>query len=308
MYESFYGFSAKPFSLLPDADFLYPSKAHKRVVNMLEYGVISQAGFVVISGEVGAGKTTIVRRFLKNAGPQVVIGSITNPSASLGRLLVWIAHAFDIKTQTQDATDLYNGFVSFLLEQYAKGKRTILVIDEAQNLTMEMLEELRMLSNVNNERDMLLQVVLVGQPELLHALKKPELRQFVQRISVHYHLGPLSAPETAAYIRYRVTRVKGDPHLFDDEACAAVYRFTGGVPRLINLLCDHALVYGFSEDMKNIPAVLVAEVAIDRGRSGLSAFVNVPDAFSPEKFQAELKPILAQIQNPQSSSGEKAAS
>lgn len=295
MYESFYGLSGKPFSLLPDADSVFPSKRHRRAMTLLEYGVATQAGFVVISGEVGAGKTTIVRHFLKSIGDNVTVGVITNPSASIGRLLDWIAFAFDLKEREAEDTALYHAIVDFLLAQYALGKRTILIVDEAQNLTATMLEDLRMLSNVNNEGDMLLQIVLVGQPELLATLKQPELRQFVQRITVHCHLDPLSPAETAAYIRYRLKLVGGAADLFDDEACAAVYRFTGGVPRLINLLCDQALVYGYSQDMRRIPFETVAEVAIDRSQFGLSAFINVPKELSASKLKDEMKPTLDAI-------------
>ncbi|MDD3370894.1 MAG: AAA family ATPase, partial [Alphaproteobacteria bacterium] len=173
-------------------------------MTLLEYGIESQAGFVVISGEVGAGKTTVVRRFLKSARSDLVIGVIVNPSASTGKLMDWIVNAFEIKKSGLSDTDLYNSIVDFLLAQYALGKRCVLVVDEAQNLTPPMLEDLRMLSNVNNEKDMLLQIVLLGQPEFLETLKKPELRQFVQRITVHSHLDPLTAPECSAYIRYRL--------------------------------------------------------------------------------------------------------
>ncbi len=261
-------------------------------MTLLDYSVAAQAGFVVISGEVGAGKTTIVRRFLKNVDSSIVIGAINNPSPSMGRLFEWIAFAFDIKAPSgADDTTLYNAVVEFLLAQYAQGKHAILVVDEAQNLSAATLEELRMLSNVNNEGDMLLQIVLVGQPELLHTLKRPELRQFVQRITMHCHLDPLTPAETAAYIRYRLGLVGGSPDLFDDEACAAVYHFTGGVPRLINLLCDQSLVYGFSEDMPRMRFEIVAEVAIDRSSYGLSAFLNVPPVLDAAKLKRELQPI-----------------
>ena len=298
MYEGFYGLSEKPFSLLPDASFLFPSKHHRRAINLLEYGMATQAGFVVISGEVGAGKTTIIRRFLKNISPKVTVGVITNPSASIGRLLGWISQAFDMKERDEEDAVLYNTFMAFLLEQYAQGKHTVLIIDEAQNLTAPMLEDLRMLSNVNNERDLLLQIVLVGQPELLDTLKRPDLRQFVQRISVHCHLSTLPPAETAAYIRHRLAHVGGTPNLFDDEACAAVYHFSGGIPRLINLLCDQSLVYGFSEDLKRITIETVAEVAIDRGRFGLSAFQNVPEVYAADKLRDEIKGAFDEIRCP----------
>jgi type II secretory pathway predicted ATPase ExeA len=182
-----------------------------------------------------------------------------------------------------------------LLEQYAQGKRTVLIIDEAQNLRPEMLEELRMLSNVNNEKDQLLQMVLVGQPELLDILKRPDLRQFVQRISVHCHLDPLSPAETAAYIRHRLQVVGGKPDLFDDTACAAVHYFTGGVPRLINLLCDQALMYGFSEDQSYITFITVSEVVSDRNRMGLSAFRETPKERTASQLLLDLKPVLVEM-------------
>jgi len=272
MYEQFFGLSELPFSLLPDAAFLFPSRRHARAMNMLDYGLLTQAGFIVITGEVGAGKTTVVRRFIKQAGPDVALGLITNPSETLGRLLQWVALAFDLNEPSTDEAQLYHAFVDFLLAQYAQGKHTVLIIDEAQNLSAAMLEELRMLSNVNNEKDQILQIVLVGQPELLVTLKSPHLRQFVQRIAVHCHLDPLTVQETAAYVRYRLKLVGGDPALFSDEACASVYYFTSGVPRLINLLCDQALVYAFSEDQRTVSPQTVAEVARDKEKMGLNPF------------------------------------
>lgn len=277
MYENFYQLTGKPFSLLPDADFLYLSKWHRRVVNLLDYGIVTQAGFIVVTGEVGAGKTTIIRRYLKDAGNNIAVGVITNSSQSLGNLLSWIAMAFELDyKEAKDTILLYSLFIEFLLAQYAAGKRTVLIIDEAQNLHADMLEELRMLSNVNNEKDQLLQIILVGQPELLDTLKRNELRQFVQRISVHCHLEALQADDTAAYIRHRLAVVSGKPELFDDEACASVHYYTGGIPRLINLLCDQALVYGFSEDKPTIDAAIVREVAADRAGGGLSPFRAAP--------------------------------
>lgn len=295
MYQSFFGLSAMPFSLLPDADFLYPSRRHRRVINLLDYGTMTQAGFMVVTGEVGAGKTTVVRRYLKSVGPEVAIGLMTNPNQAFGSLLSWIAMAFEIPTLGADDAKLYHAFVDFLLAQYAKGKRTVLVIDEAQNLEAERLEELRMLSNVNNEKDQLLQVVLVGQPELLDRLRKPELRQFVQRIAVHCHLDPLDPAETAAYIRYRLGLVGGAPTLFSDEACAAVHFFTGGVPRLINLLCDQAMVYAFSEDRPQITPEIVAEVATDRAQGGLSPFKPLPEGWAPWRLSGDTAEALKAI-------------
>jgi len=296
MYKEFYGLSGMPFSLLPDADFLFPSRRHRRAINLMDYGIETQAGFMVITGEVGAGKTTVVRRYIKNAQQDVVVGVVTNPSQTLGRLLNWVAMAFDFKDTDQDDAKLYHAFVAFLLEQYGSGKRTVLIIDEAQNLSAAMLEDLRMLSNVNNEKDQLLQIILVGQPELLETLKRPDLRQFVQRIAVHCHLDPLNPPETAAYIHHRLEMVGGSPDLFSDEACAAVHFFTGGVPRLINLLCDQSMVYGFSEDQPHISSEIIAEVALDRAGSGLSPFHAVPEGWDAWRLPQDTAAILKAIQ------------
>lgn len=295
MFEDFYGLSGKPFSLLPDSDFLFLSRRHSRAINLLDYGMLTQAGFIAITGEVGAGKTTIIRRYLKGADPDVKVGLITNPTASLGHLLSWVATAFELNAVGKDDAALYNLFIEFLLAQYALGKRTVLIIDEAQNLKADTLEELRMLSNVNNEKDQLLQIVLVGQPELLDTLNLPQLRQFAQRISIHCHLSPLAAAETAAYIRHRLHVVGGAPEIFDDTACAAIHYFTGGVPRLINLLCDQAMVYGFSEDRPTINFELIAEVVLDRNSSGLNVFRELSIGWTPVALLGELQPILQEI-------------
>ena len=288
MYESYYGLSGRPFSLLPDADFLYLSKQHRMALNLLEYGMLTQAGFVVITGEVGAGKTTIVRRFLKTAASDLTIGVITNTNKSLGKLLTWVAMAFDLDHRGRDYIKHYNRFVEFLLTQYAAGKRTLLIIDEAQNMTPAVLEELRMLSNVNNEKDQLLQTVLVGQPELLETLKRPELRQFVQRIAVHYHLTGLDDFETEEYIHHRLGVVGGRADLFDHQACAAVHYFSGGIPRLINLLCDVALVYGYSSELTRIDYDTVLDAVDDRARQGLSSFRPMPEGIDRAALKAEL--------------------
>lgn len=288
MYESFYKLTGKPFSLLPDAESLYLSKRHRMAINLLDYGMETQAGFIVISGEVGAGKTTVIRHYLKNAGDDVKVGVITNSNKSFGKLLTWVAMAFELDHRGRDYAKLYNRFVDCVLAQYAQGKRTVLIIDEAQNFRAETLEELRMLSNMNNGKDVLLQIVLVGQPELLDTLRKPELRQFVQRIAVHCHLDPLNPAETAHYIRHRLLVVGGSPELFDDTACAAVYYFTGGVPRLINLLCDLALVYAFSDSLSHIGIESVIDAVADRNRSGLSPFRAIPEGLSGEGVVAEI--------------------
>jgi type II secretory pathway predicted ATPase ExeA len=267
MYESFYGLTGSPFSLLPDADFLYPSKRHRRAINALEYGILTQAGFV---------------------------GVITNSSASLGQLLHWVSSAFNLDTH-KEPVELYDQFIAFLLSQYAKGKRTALVVDEAQNLSAEMLEELRMLSNVNNEKDQLLQIILLGQSELLQTLKRPDLRQFVQRIVIHCHLDSLSPPETASYIHHRLGVAGAKAIIFHDMACAAVHYFSYGVPRLINLLCDQTMMYGYSDDLKTISYQTVVDVVKDRQQSGLSPFRTLPESWTWAMTPLELTELVDDI-------------
>jgi len=295
MYESFFGLSGNPFSLLPDANFLYLSKRHNHVLNLLEYGSLTHSGFMVITGDVGAGKTTVIRHFMRDLPGEITVGLITNPSKGLGSLLAWITKTFEIEGLGRDDASMYHAFIAFLVDEYAKDRRVVIIIDEAQNLPSDMLEELRMLSNVNNESDQLLQIVLVGQPELLATLKRPDLRQFVQRISAHCNLTALDAYETAAYIRYRLGVVGGSDAIFDDIACAAAYFFTFGVPRLINMLCDQALMYAFAEDEKFVTFYTVLEVVNDRSTSGLTAFRAVANDQPQDDLLQELETILDQI-------------
>jgi type II secretory pathway predicted ATPase ExeA len=289
MYEAYYGFRERPFSLIPDPDFLYLSRGHAMALSLLEYGLTEQTGFVVISGEVGSGKTTLVRRLLNDASDDLTVGLITNTHRSFGELLQWISLAFDLDYRGKDKVQLYQNFVDFMLDQYAAGRRVVLIIDEGQNLEVDALEELRMLSNVNAGKDYLLQVVVVGQPELLEKLRRPELRQFVQRISVDHHLKPMELQDTIGYIRHRLEVAGGDPAIFDELACCAVQYFSGGVPRLINILCDHSLVYGFAEDKPRIDIDTVIEVAEDRKHGGLGPFRTDGEGASRDEIKTLIK-------------------
>jgi len=269
MYESFYGFREKPFSLLPDAGFLYLSSKHRMALTLLEYGLMNQAGFTVISGDIGTGKTTLVRQLLDNIDPQITVGLISNTHRTFGDLMQWIALAFALPHQGKDKVQLYREFMDFIIDEYAQGRRTVLIVDEAQNMSTETLEELRMLSNVNADKDQVLQVVLVGQRELRDTLRQPDLVQFAQRIGVDYHLEPLNQEETGDYIQHRCRIAGGNPELFSEQARRAVFEHTSGVPRLINLLCDTALVYGYAEQREQLDAELVHDVARDKQRGGL---------------------------------------
>ena len=267
MYEKFYGLQGKPFSLLPDPEFLYPSKKHRMALTLLEYGLMNQASFSVITGDIGTGKTTLIRQLLNQMERDMVVGLITNTHPSFGELLQWILLAFNLECGSKDKVEMYKTFMEFLIQQYAANRRTVLIVDEAQNMGPQALEELRMLSNVNSEKDQLLQVILAGQPGLRDNLRDPRLEQFAQRISVDYNLEPLNPEETREYIRHRLNIAGGSPDIFDDEACAAVFRYSGGIPRLVNLLCDTALVYGYAEQTHRIGASLVEDVARDKQQS-----------------------------------------
>lgn len=290
MYESFYGFREKPFSLLPDASFLYLSEKHRMALTLLEYGLMNQAGFTAITGQIGTGKTTLIRHLLTKMEQQHRVGLISNTHRSFGELLQWILMAYGLPHAGKSRVEMYQDFMNFIISQYGAGKRTILIVDEAQNMASETLEELRMLSNVNADKDQVLQIILVGQKELRETLRQPDLIQFAQRIAVDYHLDPLQAEETPEYIRHRLGKAGGDPELFEEAACAHIHQASGGVPRLINLLCDTALVYGFAEQAARIGAELVEDVIRDKQQGGL--FPSQPERPLNPMGSIESDPIV----------------
>lgn len=236
---------------------------------MLQYGVVSQAGFTVIAGEIGCGKTTLIRHLLNHLDRDVTVGLISNTQHRIGELMQWVLLAFGLEYRNKEKVELYETFVNFVIDEYAKQRRTVLILDEAQNMDAQTMEELRMLSNINSEKDLVLQIILVGQPELRAMLRRPELEQFAQRIAADYYLEPLNAQETKDYIYHRLSVVGGDSSMFSAEACELVYRYTRGVPRLINVLCDNALVYGFAEQKKIIDGGIMADVVHDRRERAL---------------------------------------
>lgn len=269
MYTEYYGFNEKPFTLTPDPEFLYLSKQHQAALNMLEYGLHNQAGITVINGEVGSGKTTLVRRILQDVDQTLTVGLISNAHAAFGDLLMWVLNAFAIECDAVDKASRYQAFVDFLIQEYSENRRTVLIIDEAQNLDAQALEELRLLSNINADKYLLLQLILIGQPELLDMLRKPELRQLAQRVSVDYRLKPLKYKEAVNYIRHRLQVAGGSPELFDKYAIAVIFYYSQGVPRLINTLCDFALVYGFAEEAESIDLLLMLDVIRDKQSGGI---------------------------------------
>lgn len=262
MYENFYGFTAKPFQLNPDPAFFYGSRGHKRALAYLEYGLHQSEGFIVITGEIGAGKTTLVRSLLQKLDPeQVVAGQLVSTQLDAEDILRLVAAAFGLPNKTLDKAELLVALEMFLVSVTAKGKRVLLVVDEAQNLTARAIEELRMLSNFQLGEHALLQSFLVGQPEFRDTMRSPEMTQLRQRVLASYHLGPLDPEETRFYIEHRLQLVgwNGVPY-FRPEAFPIIHEFAGGIPRRINTLCDRLLLSGFLAGKEGFDAHDVEEV------------------------------------------------
>lgn len=266
MYDEFFGFTEKPFTLLPDPDFLYFSNRHNEAISLLEYGLINGSGIVLITGNIGCGKTTMIRHILKNQDVDMVIGNVTNTHRSFGELLKWIMFSLGLDYSGKDKVEMYHSFMEFLEKQRNSGNKVVLVIDEAHNLNIDALEELRMLSNINVDKEQYLQLILVGQPELRELLSDPSLEQLANRVSVDYYLEPLNALETFEYIRHRLSISGGDSDVFDLEAIKVVYDTTRGNPRLMNTICDTALVYAYAEQSKKVTLEIINEVIDDKSR------------------------------------------
>ncbi len=265
MYEQYYGLSAKPFRLRPDPHFFYGSKGHKRAMAYLEYGLSQGEGFIVITGEVGAGKTTLVRNLFNHLpAEQIVAAHIVNTHLDSDDTLRMVVSAFGLPYENVSKTDLLTRLEQFLRAADAEGKRALLVVDEAQNLTARTVEELRMLSNFQTDDKCLLQTFLVGQPEFRQTLHSPTMSQLRQRVIASYHLGPMDAEETRAYIEHRLHTVgwNGDPS-FSAGAHGAIFAHTGGIPRKVNTLCDRLLLMGFLEEMHTFTEAEVQTVIRD---------------------------------------------
>ena len=286
MYEEFYRLSRRPFLTVPDPEFLLLTESHSLALTMLRYGMMTRAPISVITGEIGAGKTTLLRQTLREVPPDVVIGFISNMQADRGLLLQWILMALGERVEDTSYVQLFSRFQDLVIGHYAEGRRVTLVFDEAQNLDVSTLEELRMLSNINSDGDELLQLVLVGQPQLRELLARPELVQFSQRISVDFHLPVLEREEVARYINHRLMVADAQWRIFPPETCSGVYEATRGVPRLINVLCDLCLVYGYVAEAKTIGLDLLEEFLASAHKRGIY------EQFSPLRASSK---ILQQV-------------
>jgi general secretion pathway protein A len=265
MYESFYRLSGKPFQLNPDASFYFASRGHKRAMSYLEYGLHQGEGFIVITGEIGAGKTTLVKNLFRRVDPNsFVAAQLVSTQLDADDTLRLIAAAFGLKHEDPSKAILLKRLEEYLLSVHKHGRRALLVVDEAQNLTARAVEELRMLSNFQAGENSLLQSFLLGQPEFRFTLQGEGMQQLRQRIIASYHLGPMDATETRAYIEHRMKTVgwAGDPE-FGEDCFAPIFSYTGGIPRRINTLCDRVLLFGYLEDRHAIDAQTVEAVIAD---------------------------------------------
>jgi len=263
MYDKFYGLSERPFTIVPNPGYLYMSQKHKLALAHLRYGLLEGTGFVVLTGGIGTGKTTLIRFLLGKIQESVDVAVVFNTNVTGAELLRLIVREFEAGVPGTDKSANLAMLNEFLIERFSQGRHAIVIIDEAQNLSRDALEEVRLLSNLQGSSKPLLQVVLVGQPELRRKLADPSLEQLAQRITSTFHLGPLSLDEAREYIHFRLTQAGGRADLFDDEAIAAVHEAAGGVPRVMNILCDSALVHGYADELPVITAEVVLGVVAD---------------------------------------------
>ncbi len=270
MYKSFYGLKEKPFNLNPDPGYLFWSSGHENAYTHLEYAIAENKGFGVITGEVGSGKTTLINYLIHKIPKDLNLALINNPDVSPTQLLKMLCQEFELEAADRDKASLLEHLQQFLLNTFASRQRAILIIDEAQNLPAKTIEEIRMLSNLEAEKEHLIQIILVGQPELKEKLQRRSLRQFTQRVTVHAHLGSLTVDDVRRYIRHRL-KVAGaaNPDLFTEDAIQALHAYSSGIPRLINILCDTALVYGFADELKTIDRPVIDNVMEDRKSGGI---------------------------------------
>ncbi|MGL1833004.1 XrtA/PEP-CTERM system-associated ATPase [Rhodocyclaceae bacterium SMB388] len=265
MYESFFNLSAKPFQLNPDPAFFFGSRGHRRAMAYLEYGLHQNEGFIVVTGEIGAGKTTLLRSLLEHLdAKKVVAANLVSTQVNENEILRMVAAAFGVPCRGLDKAGLLLALETFFVSLAANGKRALLIVDEAQNLSHQAVEELRMLSNFQLEDHALVQSFLVGQPEFRDIMQSPQMQQLRQRVIASYHLGPMDSAETRAYIEHRLAHVgwKNDPS-FQDEAFSVIYGYTGGVPRRINSLCDRLLLAAYLSDRHSIGESDVKEVVAE---------------------------------------------
>lgn len=274
MYEKYYGFTSKPFNMTPDSDYFFASSKHEEALNRLLFAISERNGFAVITGEIGSGKTTVCRTLLSKLDPTTKVALVLNTHLNKKELLTTMLDDLGIEYRSTSKTHLLSALNKFLIEQTSRDVNVVLIIDEAQNLTPSVLEEVRMLSNLETEKEKLVQIILIGQPELRQKLLHPKLEQFSQRIVLYYHLEPLDRGETEAYIKFRLKKSGNDTaDIFSWDAIEEIYRYSNGIPRLINLACHNALISGLVYETKEISS----EIARDAIRELMHSRVVLGD-------------------------------
>jgi general secretion pathway protein A len=264
LYEQFFGFTVKPFELLPDPEFLFPSRSHKRALTYLEFGIRERSGFILLTGEIGSGKTTIISNLLKQKSEDVVVSKVFNTKVDAVQLLALINEDFGLPVDGRDKVTMLRDLNHFLVRQYAAGKQPVIVIDEAQNLSAGLLEEIRLLSNLESGKAKLLQIILVGQPELRRTLAAESLLQLRQRISVNCQIHPLSREETEQYILHRMERAGNRTAvIFPPDGLDLIAQKSRGIPRLINIICDYLLLTAYAAQTREIYGPMVMEILED---------------------------------------------
>ena len=270
MYERFYRLRERPFALTPDPDYLYPSRVHKEALSYLRYGIESLAGFVVVTGAIGSGKTTLLQTMMRGLDNRTTVARVMNTLLDPRELIESAMIDLGLEPDGRSKPAMLKDFGEFLVNERAAGRLVLLVIDEAQNLSLPALEEIWMLSNLETEKSKLLQIILIGQPDLRDKLDRPELEQLRQRITVSYHLEPLDADETSHYINHRLALAStGAPLSFPRQVTDRIFDRSGGVPRLINVIADATLVFGYGEERSEIDGTLIEEVITDLDATGV---------------------------------------
>ncbi|MGF1543281.1 MAG: ExeA family protein [Parvularculaceae bacterium] len=282
MYEAFFGLAEKPFSIQPDPSFLYWGRGHRLAFAMLEYGVVNHAGISVVTGEVGCGKTTLIHRLMAQLEESHAVALLSNIQQGRGELLDWALMAFGQPFAGKDHVEKFANLQRHFIAEYARGRRVVLIIDEAQNLSLDMLEELRMLSNVNAGKDQLLQLILVGQPQLKELLNRPDMLQMAQRVGSDFHLTPLTREEVRAYVDTRLEIAGASRQIFDRAAIDLIAETSRGVPRVINVMADTALVYAFSAEEPAVSVETVRAVIADKSKYGVFGIASDDDLAIPE--------------------------
>ena len=278
MYERFYRLRERPFALTPDPDYLYPSKMHSEALGYLRYGIETHAGFVVITGAIGSGKTTLLQTLLRNVDNRITVARVMNTLLDPRELIEAAMIDLGLDPAGMSKPAMLKTFGEFLVNERAAGRMVLLVIDEAQNLSLPALEEIRMLSNMETEKSKLVQILLIGQPDLRDKLSRPELEQLRQRITVSHHLLPLDAEETARYINHRLARASlGAPLEFPRPVTDRIHDRSGGIPRLINVIADATLVFGYGEERPEIDEPLIKDVIADLDDTGVLGLKPNPE-------------------------------